>query len=91
MNLAWADGAVEYFLTLQEIEDHPRRHEIAYSSASGQLQASHDYTQRHLRQTISTLGRTMLETTTIDPGTTHGGHPGGTDRHSRRRDPRHGH
>lgn len=26
-----------------------------------------------LRQTISTLGRTMLETTTIDPGTTHGG------------------
>ena len=73
MNLAWADAAVEYFLTLQEMEDHPRRHDIAYRSASGQLQASHNHIQRRLRQTISTLGRTMLETTTIDPGTTHGG------------------
>lgn len=73
MNLAWADAAVEYFLTLQEMEDHPRRHDIAYRSASGQLQASHDHIQRRLRQTISTLGRTMLETTTIDPGTAHGG------------------
>ncbi|MFB7879978.1 hypothetical protein [Brevundimonas diminuta] len=35
MNLAWADAAVEYFLTLQEMEDHPRRHDIAYRSASG--------------------------------------------------------
>ena len=73
MNLAWADAAVEYFLTVQEMEDHPRRHDIAYRSASGQLQASHDHIQRRLRQTISTLGRTMLETTTIDPGTAHGG------------------
>ena len=73
MNLAWADAAVEYFLTLQEMEDHPRRHDVAYRSASGQLQASHDHIQRRLRQTISTLGRTMLETTTIDPGTAHGG------------------
>ena len=56
MNLAWADAAVEYFLTLQEMEDHPRRHDIAYRSASGQLQASHDHIQRRLRQTISTLG-----------------------------------
>ena len=72
-NLAWADAAVDYFLTLQEIEDHPRRHDIAYRSASRQLQASHDHIQRRLRQTIATLGRTMLETTTIDPGTAHGG------------------
>ena len=49
-NLAWADAAVDYFLTLQEIEDHPRRHDIAYRSASGQLQASHDHIQRRLRR-----------------------------------------
>lgn len=73
MNSAWADAAVEYFMTLQEMEDHPRRQEIAYRSASGQLQASHDHIQRRLRQTVSTLGRTMLQTTTIDPGATHGG------------------
>ncbi|OMG57770.1 hypothetical protein BJP32_11340 [Brevundimonas sp. ZS04] len=49
-NLAWADAAVDYFLTLQEIEDHPRRHDIAYRSASRQLQASHDHIQRRLRR-----------------------------------------
>lgn len=73
MNLACVDAAVEYFLPLQEMENHPRSHDIAYRSASGQLQASHDHIQRRLRQTISTLGRTMLETTTIDAGTAHGG------------------
>lgn len=67
MNLAWADAAVEYFLTLQEMEDHPRHHDIAYRSASKQLQASPDHIQRRLRQTTSTPGRIILETTTIDP------------------------
>jgi len=55
------------------MEDHPRRRDIAYRRASGQLQASHDHIQRRLRQSIPTLGLTMLETTTIDPGTAHGG------------------
>lgn len=73
MNLAWIGAAVEYGLTLQEFEGHPRRHEIAYRHASGRLEASQAYIERRLRGTIATLGKVMLETTTIDPGTTHGG------------------
>jgi hypothetical protein len=73
MNGAWADAAVEYFLTLQEVEDSPKRHDIAYRRASGQLEASHAHIQRRLRHTVATLGRTLLQTTTIDPGTTHAG------------------
>ncbi|MGN6062824.1 hypothetical protein [Brevundimonas diminuta] len=91
MNLAWADAAVEYFLTLQEMEDHPRRHDIAYRSASGQLQASHDHIQRRLRQTISTLGRTNAGDD--DHRSWHGAWRrdlGRTDRHPRRHGPRHG-
>lgn len=73
MNTAWMDAAVEYFLTLQDLEGHPRRHDIAYRRASGQLEVSQDHIQRRLHRTVATLGKTMLETTTIDPGTTHGG------------------
>ncbi len=73
MNAAWMDAAVEYSITLQDMEDSPRRHDIAYRRASGQLEASHDHIQRRLRATISTLGRTLLQTTTIDPGTVHAG------------------
>lgn len=73
MNGAWVDAAAEYLLTVQELENHPRRHDIAYRRASGQLEASHDHIQRRLRHTLATLGSSLLQTTTIDPGTTHAG------------------
>lgn len=91
MNLAWTDAAVEYFLTLQEMEDHPCRHDIAYRRASGELQASHDHIQRR------------LPSDHLYPGADHAGdddhrsghgpwrrHPGGADRHPRRHGPRYG-
>ena len=73
INAAWAAAAVEYLLTAAEYEDHPRQHQIAYRQASGQFYADSAYIHRRLSRTIGILGRSVLQTTTVDPGTTHGG------------------
>lgn len=69
MTAAWISAGIEGYLAYQNAENHPRRAEIAYRRASGELYMSSALIERNLRQAIAERGRLVLQTTTIDPGT----------------------
>lgn len=69
MAAAWISAGIEGYLAYQGAEGHPRRTEIAYRRASGEFYLSSTAIERGLRQAISSWGRRVLQTTTVDSGT----------------------
>lgn len=73
MAAAWVSAGIEGYLAYQNANDHPRRTEIAFRRASGELFLSTDAIEFELRRAITERGRLVLQTTTVDPGTGTGG------------------
>ncbi|HEY3695296.1 hypothetical protein [Phenylobacterium sp.] len=70
---AWVSAGIEGLLAYQENEGRLNRTAIAYRRATGDLAASTAYIEAKLFGTVREHGRTVLQTTTIDPGTAYGG------------------
>ncbi|MBX3478410.1 MAG: hypothetical protein KF910_12420 [Brevundimonas sp.] len=73
MAAAWVGAGIEGYLACQQAADHPRRTEIAFRRASGELKMSSAAIDLQLRHAISERGRLVLQTTTVDPGRTTAG------------------
>lgn len=73
MAAAWVSAGLEGYLAYQAAENHPRRTEIAFRRASGELYMSRTLIEMQLRQAIAERGRLVLQTTTVDPGSRTGG------------------
>lgn len=76
LNAAWIDAGVEGYLAYLNTEGLPdrTRHQIAYRTAAGTYAVDSATIESRLRRAISTWGRNVLQTTTIDPGATFGGY-----------------
>lgn len=68
MAAAWISAGIQGYLAYQNAEGHPRRTDIAFRRASGELYLSTRMIEFHLRQAIAERGRLVLQTTTVDPG-----------------------
>lgn len=75
INAAWVEAGVEGYLAYLDTEglSERTRHQIAFRRASGSYAASTATIESRLRRAISTWGRSVLQTTTIDSGATFGG------------------
>ena len=73
MAAAWVSAGIEGYLAYRAAGDHPRRTEIAFRRASGEFYLSSALIERGLRQAMAERGRTVLQTTTVDPGAATGG------------------
>ena len=75
-NAAWIDAGVAGYLAYLDTEAlaDARRRDIAFRTASGSYAVSTASIESRLRRAIATWGRNVLQTTTIDPGTTFGGY-----------------
>ena len=73
MATAWVSAGLAGYLAYQAAENHPRRTEIAFQRASGELYMSRTLIDMQLRQAIAERGRLVLQTTTVDPGSRTGG------------------
>lgn len=76
LNAAWIDAGVEGYLAYLNTEglQERTRHQIAYRTAAGAYAVDSATIESRLRRAISTWGRNVLQTTTIDSGATFGGY-----------------
>ena len=76
INAAWIDAGVEGYLAYQNTEGLPdrTRRQIAYRTASGAYAVDIATIDSRLRHAMSTWGRNVLQTTTIDSGSAFGGY-----------------
>lgn len=73
MDAAWMSAAMDGYLAYANARYSSNRAQVAYRTASGSYAFSQDVIEGRLHNSISRLGRTVLQTSTIDPGTAHSG------------------
>ena len=76
INAAWIDAGIEGYLAYLDADGLPNRHrrQIAYRTAVGSYAVDTATIESRLRRAMSTWGRNVLQTTTIDSGATFGGY-----------------
>lgn len=76
INAAWIEAGVDGYLAYRSTEGlrNSTRQQIAYRTAAGSYAASTAAIENRLRHAIAAWGRNVLQTTTIDPGSTFGGY-----------------
>lgn len=75
LNAAWIDAGIEGYLAYRDtagLPEHSRR-QIAYRTMAGSYAFDSATIDSRLRRAMSSWGRTVLQTSTIDPGSTFGG------------------
>lgn len=76
LNAAWINAGVEGYLAYLNtagLPDHSRR-QIAYRTMAGSYAFDSATIDSRLRRAMATWGRSVLQTSTIDPGATFGGY-----------------
>lgn len=73
MDAAWMNAALDGYLAYANAGYSANRSQIAYRTAAGSFAYSQGAIEGRLHNSIALLGRVVLQTSTIDPGTTHSG------------------
>lgn len=70
---AWVSAGIDGVLAYQDHKESPDRFDTAYRTTTGELFASQAVIEARLLRAVRDRGRVVLQTTTIDPGSTFGG------------------
>ena len=74
LDAAWVNAALDGYLAYANSRYSSNRAQVAYRTAAGSYAFSQDVIDGRLHQSVARLGRTVLQTSTIDPGTAHSGY-----------------